>query len=140
MAHRDREYRLEDQIGFLLRKASQRHIAIFGAHIAGLTPQQFSALVKTRELGPVSQNRLGRATAMDAATVKGVADRLRARGLVRAEPDPDDRRQLLLSVTEAGARMAAEAIPRAKRITEETLAPLSAAERATLLRLLNRLA
>ena len=74
------EYRLQDQIGFVLRKAHQRHVAIFAAHIADLTPPQFAALAKLRDVGETSQNQLGQLIAMDAATVKGVIDRLKARG------------------------------------------------------------
>ena len=42
----DASYRLQDQIGFILRKAHQRHVAIFASHIADLTPPQFAALAK----------------------------------------------------------------------------------------------
>ena len=40
------DYRLQDQIGFLLRKAHQRHVSIFAAHMPDLTPPQFAALAK----------------------------------------------------------------------------------------------
>ena len=53
------EYRLQDQIGFLLRKAQQRHVAIFAAHIPEVTPPQFAALAKLGEVGETSQNQLG---------------------------------------------------------------------------------
>ncbi len=56
-------YRLEDQIGFILRKASQRHLSIFAELVPDLTSMQFAALAKLFELGPVSQNGLGRETA-----------------------------------------------------------------------------
>ena len=35
-------YRLQEQIGFVLRKAHQRHVAIFASKIADLTPPQFA--------------------------------------------------------------------------------------------------
>ena len=58
----DDDYELEAQIGFLLRRAQQRHVAIFAESMGDidLTPTQFSALVKIRDEGGVSQNRLGR--------------------------------------------------------------------------------
>ena len=72
---------LDDQVGFLLRQAQQRHTTIFAAGmIESLTPTQWAALAKLREVGDCSQYRLGRLTAMDAATIKGVVDRLTARG------------------------------------------------------------
>ena len=71
-------YRLDDQAGYLLRLASQRHAAIFQSlTLEGLTPTQFSALIRISEQGQCSQNHLGRLAAMDVATIKGVADRLR---------------------------------------------------------------
>ncbi len=134
-------YRLDDQIGYVLRRAHQRHTAIFGAHmIEGLTPTQFAALSRLCEAGPCSQNRLGRMTAMDVATIKGVVDRLRDRGLVRTAPDPDDRRRSVVAPTEAGARLTAQAQSVGREITRRTLAPLSERERATLLRLLGKIA
>lgn len=132
-------YLLDRQVGFLLRRATQRHLAIFARRIAELTPTQFAALAKLCELGPVSQNALGRATAMDAATVKGVVDRLRARGLVASARDGEDRRRILLAPTEAGRSAFEDARADAHRISAETLAPLAPAERAAFLRLLARL-
>ena len=81
-------YVLERQVGFVMRRAVQRHIAIFSSLIPELTPTQFAALAKLCELGQASQNELGRLTSMDAATIKGVVDRLRARDLISAAPLP----------------------------------------------------
>lgn len=134
-------YRLDDQIGYVLRRAHQRHTAIFGAGmVAGLTPTQFAALARIAEMGPCSQNRLGRLTAMDGATIKGVVDRLRARGLVTGTPDTEDRRRSLIALSDAGARVVAEACRAGLAITRDTLRPLAAREQATLLRLLRRIA
>ena len=72
------QYSLKAQVGFNLRRANQRHVAIFARHVDGLTPTQFAALAKLHELGSLSQNKLGRLTAMDSATIKGVVERLSA--------------------------------------------------------------
>ncbi len=133
-------YVLEDNVGFVLRQAGQRHLAIFAEHMPEqLTATQFAALSKLREIGPCSQNRLGRLTAMDAATIKGVVDRLTLRGLTRSKADPEDGRMHLISLTQAGRSLADRVIPAAIEITERTLAPLDRAERAVLLELLRRL-
>jgi DNA-binding MarR family transcriptional regulator len=133
------DYRLDRQIGYLLRRATQRHLAIFAAHIPGLTPTQFAALARLCTEGPQSQNALGRATAMDAATIKGVIDRLRAKGLVTARRDRADRRRVVLEPTPAGRDAFAAATAPAHRITADTLAPLAPDERETLVALLSRL-
>ena len=134
------EYRLQDQVGFVLRKAHQRHVSIFAAHIGDLTPPQFAALAKLADVGETSQNQLGTLIAMDAATVKGVIDRLKTRGLVELSKHEGDKRRLMVSLTAEGRETVQRLIPLAERITAETLAPLSAKEAATLMRLLSRIA
>jgi MarR family transcriptional regulator, lower aerobic nicotinate degradation pathway regulator len=135
------DYRLEDQAGHVLRRAHQRHTAIFQDSMdeLQLTPTQFAALAKIGDVGDVSQNQLGRLTAMDPATIQGVIQRLEARGLIGRQPDPKDRRCTLLSLTVEGQALLADAVTRAKRITEATLAPLTPAERQTFLALLRKL-
>lgn len=130
---------LDRQVGFLLRRATQRHLAIFAAHIPGLTPRQFAVLARLCEQGPQSQNALGRATAMDAATIKGVADRLRAKGLVAGMRDSEDRRRVVLAATEAGRETFEAARGPAHRISAETLSPLAPEEREAFLDMLARL-
>ncbi|HQY42947.1 MAG TPA: MarR family winged helix-turn-helix transcriptional regulator [Paracoccaceae bacterium] len=132
-------YALDDQIGFVLRRVTQRHIGIFTGAIGAVTTTQFAALAKLAELGPLSQNHLGRVTAMDAATIKGVVDRLRREGLVATADDPDDRRRLTVALSTRGAELFARLAPTAIDISAETLAPLTPAEREQLLALLSRL-
>ena len=134
-------YRLESQIGFHLRRASQRHTAIFAARMTDdLTPTQWAALVKLGEHESLSQNLLGRETAMDAATIKGVVDRLLRRGLVETRPDPHDARRMLVAITGSGRTALQRGTGPAGQITAETLKPLSSAERKLLLDLLRRIA
>jgi DNA-binding MarR family transcriptional regulator len=133
-------YVLDEQIGFILRQVWQRHTAIFAREIGtNLTPTQWAALSKLAETGACSQNQLGRLTAMDVATIKGVIDRLTARGLTETSADPEDGRRLLVSLTRAGQQLADKLAPNALAITRETLAPLDAKERELLMALLNKL-
>lgn len=133
-------YVLDEQVGYLLRLASQRHAAIFQSRtVEGLTPTQFSALIRLAEHVAVSQNHLGRLTGMDVATIKGVVDRLKAKGLVTLAADPDDRRRTLISLSERAQALVPALKEMGVRITEETLAPLSAVEARTLKRLLEKL-
>ena len=133
-------YILEEQIGFLLRQVWQRHAAIFARDIGtNLTPTQWAALAKLAETGPCSQNQLGRLTAMDVATIKGVIDRLTVRGLTETSADPHDGRRLKVSLTRAGRELAEKVAVNALAISKETLAPLDASERETLIELLAKL-
>ena len=133
-------YVLDEQIGFILRQVWQRHATIFAREVGNsLTSAQWAALSKLTETGPCSQNQLGRLTAMDVATIKGVIDRLTARGLTETSADPEDGRRLLVSLTRAGQQMAEKIAPAALAVTRETLAPLDAKERETLVALLGKL-
>ena len=134
-------YNLEDQVGHLMRRANQRHAAIFfeGLNDQQLTAMQFAVLVKISDEEEVSQNRLGRLAAMDPATVQGVVRRLKERALIDARPDPDDRRRILWRLSKAGKSLVIAAIPIAEQITERTLGPLSKSERNTFLALLRKL-
>jgi MarR family transcriptional regulator, lower aerobic nicotinate degradation pathway regulator len=136
----DEGYRLDSAVGFLLRKANQRHLAIFARAIPDLTPPQFAALAKLQEVGDTSQNQLGQLVAMDAATIKGVIDRLKARGLVELSEHDSDRRRLMVGLSASGRRTVEALLPLAVRISDETLEPLNPRETATLLRLLSKLA
>ena len=133
-------YILDEQVGFILRQVSQRHTTIFASRIGeDLTPTQWAALSKLYEVGPQSQNLLGRLTAMDAATIKGVIDRLTKRGLTEGQSDPEDGRRLVIALTAEGEVLVRRCLPRAAAITAETLEGLTAEERKTLLALLKKM-
>jgi DNA-binding MarR family transcriptional regulator len=135
----DSPYRLDDQIGYALRRVTQRHLAIFAAAIPEVTTTQFAVLARLAETGPLSQNQLGRAVAMDAATIKGVVDRLARLQLVTTTADPEDRRRLTVALTAEGATLYKTRIETALQVSRDTLAPLSAEEQDILMALLARL-
>lgn len=132
-------YRLDDQVGYLLRRVNQRHLAVFSEVVSEVTTTQMAALARLAELGPLSQNELGRATAMDAATIKGVVDRLVRRRLVRTLPSREDRRRLMVDLTAEGRGLFAVLASRGLEASGRTLAPLRPAERERLLALLRKL-
>ena len=133
------EYRLDDQVGYKLRLASQRHLEIFSQHLSEITPTQFSVLARLYEVGETSQNQLGRLVAMDAATTKGVITRLLDKNLVETRADPKDLRRLQISLTEAGRELTIDAIEKAQRITRETAANLNGRDLKRLLDLLDKI-
>lgn len=133
-------YVLDEQVGFLMRVAMQRHTAIFMSQIVeSLTQTQFAALAKLHEVGPCSQNHLGRLIYLDAATIKGVVDRLNVRGFVTALADPKDRRRRAVTLTERGRDVTEQAMKVAAEITAATLAPLTYEEQQMVVKLLKRL-
>jgi MarR family transcriptional regulator, lower aerobic nicotinate degradation pathway regulator len=136
----DGRYVLDDQAGFLMRVAMQRHTSIFTSRmVEGLTQTQFAALAKLYEVGPCSQNYLGRLIYLDAATIKGVVDRLHLRGFVTALNDPKDRRRRAVALTERGRTATEAAMTVASEITAATLGPLTADEQRQITKLLRKL-
>jgi len=134
------DYVLDDQIGYVLRRVTQRHLSIFSARIPRVTTTQWAAMARLHAAGPMSQNLLGRETAMDAATIKGVVDRLVREGLVATSPDPNDRRRLTVALTDEGTAFFHQWLQAAGEVSAETLGPLGPQERAQFLALLARLA
>ncbi|WP_338144812.1 MarR family winged helix-turn-helix transcriptional regulator [Fertoeibacter niger] len=132
-------YVLDDQIGYVLRRVTQRHLALFSEMIPEVTTTQFAVIARLEELGPLSQNHLGRATAMDAATIKGVVDRLARQGLVATSANAADKRRLTVALTEAGQSLLAQSLDRALQVSDRTMEPLSSDERVQLMALLTRL-
>jgi DNA-binding MarR family transcriptional regulator len=134
-------YRLDDQIGFLLRRAYQRASANLVERIGAedLTAPQFAVLVRLHEFGGVSQNELGRLVVMEPANVRDVVQRLKRRGLVRTAPVDGDRRRVLIRLSHRGTRLVEGLIPVELECTERTLSQLSEPERQRLLKLLRKL-
>ncbi|MFI9240200.1 MarR family winged helix-turn-helix transcriptional regulator [Streptomyces sp. NPDC053079] len=102
----------------------------------GLTSVQAKLLAQLK--GPVPMRGLATLLVCDASNVTGIVDRLEARGLVRREPDPADRRVKNVVATDEGH----EIIRRVRaemQATHSALDALDEDERATLFTLLERL-
>lgn len=134
-------YRLEDQVGFKLRKVLQKNTEIFNEVMNGfeLTPMQFAILAKLDDLGTISQNQLGRHAAMDPATTFGVVGRLMKRGLIEQSADSSDARLTLLALSARGRRLVAQMKVRGAQVSERTTASLSVDEARMFLHLLSKL-
>src|SRR5258707_7126787 len=106
-------YRLDDQVGFLLRRAYQRAssnlIERIGPH--DLTAPQFATLARLYERGPLSQNLLGRLVAMEPANIRDVVQRLKKRRLVSTSRAPDDARLILVGLTPTGMALVQDLLP-----------------------------
>lgn len=129
-------------IGLLLsrlaRAANQSLACSLGE--LGLRGQQFAILHRLAESGPASQAELAATLRVHASNLVRVIDELEAEGLVGRRRDPGDRRRQLIGITAAGARMLGRAEQIAADTERELLAPLGAAERTQLRRLLAKLA
>jgi DNA-binding MarR family transcriptional regulator len=133
---------IDSHIGVALRYAYQRAAARMADAIREfeLTPIQMSILARLRQRGPLTQNRLGRSLGMDPPNVRDVVRRLAGRGLVALEPEPDDRRALLVRITPEGVELFTRVWPVAEAVNRRTVSVLTAAERELLAEMLARLA
>lgn len=135
----DGDYILDAQVGYKLRIANQKHLEIFLREIPDVTPTQFSVLYRLGEVGETSQNKLGRLVSTDAATTKGVVSRLAKNQLVVIRKCTDDRRRLMISLTQAGTELLASLKAKAEMVTKMTTARLSPAEALKLNELLSKM-
>ncbi len=132
---------LDESIGHLIRRAHQRASATFMTILADhqFTPTQFFALARLRERGRLSQNRLGRLTAMDPATIQGVTRRLFDRGYIARTPDATDRRRMVLELTPEGHGVADRLLNGINAVNGQILAPLAPEEQEQFRSLLKRI-
>jgi DNA-binding MarR family transcriptional regulator len=135
------DYQFSEQVGHLLRRAYQRHVALFQQTIpdSQLTAAQFVALCAVRDNGASSLSDIVRVTAIDQATVRGVIERLKSRALLAVSHDPADRRKVLVTLTPAGRRVIDDVVPFAHEITEATFGNLNPAERVAIVYLLRKM-
>jgi len=89
--------------------------------------------------GPRTPAELAEAAGVTRATMTGLVDTLERDGLVRREPDPDDRRMMSVRLTGKGERFLHGLLPSHFKVIAEMMAPLSENERRTLVRLLGKI-
>lgn len=135
------DYDFSEQVGHLLRRAYQRHTALFQQLIPDtqLTSTQWVVLCSVRDVGPCSMSEIVKRTAIDQATVRGIIERLKSRGLLAVRHDQTDRRKVLVTLTDEGKKLVKYVVPFALDITERTFGHFNPAERMALLYLLGKM-
>jgi DNA-binding MarR family transcriptional regulator len=107
-------------------------------HESGLTGGPMKALRFLPVTGSLPMRQLAARMGCDNSYVTSLVDTLEQRGLAAREPHPTDRRVKVIVLTEEGRRLA-EQVQRAYATPPAAFAGLSAAEAATLCRLLRKL-
>lgn len=128
--------------GHLVRRVQQISSALFAEECAGfdLTSVQYAALVAIGANPDVDATRLSHLVAFDRSTLGDVLERMEAKGWIVRRPSPTDRRIRLLRLSPDGARLLRQVGPAVQRVQERLLAPLAAADRTVMMRLLAQLA
>ena len=127
--------------GHLVRRAHQLAVALFMEETAAfdVTPVQFAILNALIDIPGEDQVTLAARVAFDAATSGSVIGRLEAKGWIRREVDPMDKRRKLLWVTGEGEQAVAQMKPGVARVQARLLAPLGECELALFVDVLTRL-
>ncbi len=134
-------YVLDQHPANIVRRAHQRATLHFQKVMAGedLSPTQFAALATVLKHGEVSQNHLGRLTAMDPSTISIVVRKLLQKGLITRGSSATDQRLSMIGLTDMGVRYALERLERSIEVGRRLLSPLKRNEQVVLLKLLNRI-
>jgi MarR family transcriptional regulator, lower aerobic nicotinate degradation pathway regulator len=133
--------RLQRMPTWLISQVSTRAHRLLSEELAavGSYGYQVRLLAALEEFGPASQAALGRRTGIDRSDVVAALDDLAGRGLVERSPDLTDRRRNIITITPAGTEQLQLLDEVLAGVQDKLLAPLSAAEREQLTRLLDRI-
>lgn len=111
---------------------------IFRRH--GLTGPGFNVLMIVEGAGgSQSPHEIGERRLVTRGTVTGLLDTLEKQGLIRRGPHPDDRRRLLIEITDRGRSTLSEACEELFPAQAEMISVLTRQEKESLVRLLGKL-
>ena len=100
----------------------------------------YVVLVALEDAPAPTQSELAAAVGRDKTRLIPILDRLEVRGLLRRTADPDDRRNRIVALTEAGRALVTSCRAGVRAVEAELLAPLDPAERTIFVTVLDRLA
>ncbi|WP_394437916.1 MarR family winged helix-turn-helix transcriptional regulator [Streptomyces sp. SGAir0957] len=127
--------------GHLARRLQQAHHLLWNTMVSEeITSPQFAVLNALVAEPGLDQRTVGERVGLDRSTIAEVISRLTRRDLLAKERDPDDGRRWLLRLTPQGLRTHKKLTVRTARMNQVFLAPLSGAEQALFLDLIQRVA
>ena len=129
------------RLGYLLKHG---HLEIEALNDAALTPfeidsRELGILLSIADLGAASQQQVAERLGIDRTTMVARIDALEVKGIVSRQPDPDDRRRNLVTLTPPGQKIVTAAAAASDAAEREFLSDLSAAEAKQLRDLLVRI-
>lgn len=132
---------LESLVGYNVRRASLTIIGSFLEHMAvyELRPVDFSVLSLIMHNPGITSRQLCSALAILPPNLVGIINALHERGLIARRPHPHDGRATGLHLTPTGQTMMRDAEQTASELEAQAASRLSANERKTLMRLLQKI-
>ena len=107
---------------------------------AGLSVAEYRILRVLKEQGSSPMNRFCPATMLSQPTITGIVDKMEQRGLVERVRSKEDRREVLIAITQKGSSAYAEGEEIHRRFVEKTLSDLKTEELTQLVSLLEKVA
>lgn len=124
-----------------LMRATESLNSRLNAHLseANLTVSQFGVLEAVYHLGPLNQKTLGEKLLKSGGNITLVIDNLEKCDFVERHRDPDDRRAMLINLTEKGERFISSYFPRHLAHIREEFDVLTQQEKEELARICKKL-
>lgn len=137
----DDDWPLVERPGFLARRLHQIHVSLFNERCAqfNLTPLQYSLLSVLSRMNEADQTTLAGCVALDRTTTTGALKRLEARGLIRRQMSPSDRRAQTSAITPKGRQLLKNMESAVRDAHAATVAILPPADRQILISLIRQI-
>lgn len=135
------QYRVTETPGFMVAKLHQRSLALYREVMEDydLTPPQYGVLAALGDEDGLIQRQLGDSLEIDRATLSGILERLGKLGYVARRPDTQDRRAVIVTLTDQGRKLLEDTWPLTNARNEYLLDLLTAEERQQFVDLLRLL-
>src|SRR5262245_45203845 len=132
--HGSEKEKLALEVYIKLARAAESVSNRINRHLAevDLTVSQFGVLEALYHLGPMHQNRLAEKILKSTGNITLVVDNLIKRQLVERQQDPEDRRCMTISLTEAGRQLMQALFPRHVAVVVEEIGVLNTLEQEQL--------
>lgn len=134
--------RLDESPSHLLHRALTRALELYTGEAGpgAVTQRQYAVLSAVGAKEGVTQAELVKVTGIDRSTIAELVARMDAKGLIGREPNPEDRRANIVTLTDKGWRALAEAHPAAAAADQAVLKLLPKGKRDDFLESLKVLA
>ncbi len=136
----DAQLEPQRHIGYLIRRAQQRHVAVWLEQVSSdITSVQYATLAVLERNPGLSQRELGDELDLDRSTINDLVSRLEKRGLIARTQAPDDKRRKVLVLTSAGHTEFVRLQPAVAEVQNALVHALEPKDATELRRLLSRM-
>ena len=124
-----------------LMRATESITARIHRHLTsvGLTLSQFAVLEALYHLGPLYQTEIGKKLLRSSGNITMVTDNLEKRGYVKRERKKEDRRFIMVRLTDEGFELISKLFPSHAAVIAREMSVLSESEQDTLAQLCKKL-